>query len=373
MDDSQISDVSIQVGHGQQLRHIAYVGDVKKCKELLSKRANTENADIYGWTPLYIAANRGHIDICKLLLQAGASVNHVDKNGMTSLSEAARRGYQKICELLLEAGAEVNHADINDFTPLSEAARRGHDKVCELLLQAGAEVDDVDYVVGQTPLFYAIIWGHEKVCDVLLKAGAAVNHVNKMGDTPLSWAASREDYKICRLLITKYGADCRNSSFSKYLDKMLIWAAVKKDMKMIAPLIDAGADINLKTLKGKTLVDHILASNKRDDPVYKMVALYNAAREGNHRFCEELIESNTDTNLTDKEGMTPLFFVCNDGNISLVEKLISKGANVNAAGCLQRSLDLYYNDVAQTLIENGCDVNQVNIHSGNIYRSIIVR
>ena len=36
-------------------------------------------------------------------------------------------------------------------------------------------------------------------------------------------------------------------------------------------------------------------------------------------------------------------------------------ADVNAAGCLQIALDLYYIDVAQTLIENGCEVNQVKL------------
>ena len=65
--------------------------------------------------------------------------------------------------------------------------------------------------------------------------------------------------------------------------------------------------------------------------------------------------------MSDKEGLTPLYFACSDGDNSLVEKLISKGANVHAEGCLQIALDLYYNDVAQTLIRHHVDVNKVKV------------
>ena len=303
----------------------AEAGDVTKCEELLSRGANTEIANENGWTPLFIAARRGHIDVCEVLLKAGAAVDHDDKNG---------------------------------YTPLSRAASNGHDKVCEVLLKAGAAVDNVNND-GYTSLSLAARWGHDKVCELLLKAGGAVDHVNNDGDTPLSRAARLYKYIVCQLLITKYGADCKHSRVSKYLDKMLVWAAEQEDMKMIASLIDAGADINYKNSNGQTPVQLILASNKTDDPVYKMVSLYNAAREGNHKLCEDLLENHADPNLTDKEGRTPLYFACSDGDKSLVEKLISKGADVNSVGCLQTALDLYYNDVAQILIENGCDVNKV--------------
>ena len=32
-----------------------------------------------GWTPLYIASNRGHLDIVKALIEAGANVNQTNK------------------------------------------------------------------------------------------------------------------------------------------------------------------------------------------------------------------------------------------------------------------------------------------------------
>ena len=91
----------------------------------------------------------------------------------------------------------------------------------------------------------------------------------------------------------------------------------------------------------------------------RMTIAITMASDGNDELCEKLLADNADPNFKDNLGLTPLYFACNDGNNSLAEKLINKGADVNAAGCLQIALDLYYNDVAQTLIEHGCDVNKV--------------
>ena len=92
-----------------------------------------------------------------------------------------------------------------------------------------------------------------------------------------------------------------------------------------------------------------------------MIALYNATREGkDQKLCEQFLERNADPNFVDKDGLTPLYFACSDGNLSLVKRLIEKGANVDAKGCLQIALDMYHNDVAKLLLTNGCEVNLVS-------------
>ena len=139
----------------------------------------------------------------------------------------------------------------------------------------------------------------------------------------------------------------------------LVAAAKNEDMKVVTSLIRAGANINFSS--GQTPVQLILASNKTDHPVYKKVALYKAARDGDHELCEELLDQNANTDLKDEEGLTPLYFVCSDGNSSLVEKMIRKGADVNSEGCLQIALDLYHIDVAKILIHHITDPNKVFI------------
>ena len=56
-----------------------------------------------------------------------------------------------------------------------------------------------------------------------------------------------------------------------------------------------------------------------------------------------------------------MYFLCKDGNAELVKEFIEAGADVNSPGCLQVALETYNNDVAQILIDHGCDVNKVNV------------
>ena len=72
-----------------------------------------------------------------------------------------------------------------------------------------------------------------------------------------------------------------------------------------------------------------------------------------------LIEQGEDLNIADKEGRTPLYFICQDGDNDMVKELLDHGADVDSAGCLHVALENYNNDVAETLIERGCDVNKV--------------
>ena len=56
-----------------------------------------------------------------------------------------------------------------------------------------------------------------------------------------------------------------------------------------------------------------------------------------------------------------MYFLCKDGNAELVKEFIEAGADVNSPGCLQVALETYNNNVAQILIDHGCDVNKVNM------------
>ena len=87
--------------------------------------------------------------------------------------------------------------------------------------------------------------------------------------------------------------------------------------------------------------------------------LHEAAIEADFEECRRLIEQGEDLNITDKEGRTPLYFLCQDGDNDMVKEFLDHGADVDSAGCLHVALDNYNIDVAQTLVEMGCDVNMV--------------
>ena len=54
-----------------------------------------------GATPLYVAAQNGHLDIVKALLEAGADRNQAMNSGATPLFIAAEKGHLDVVEMLL--------------------------------------------------------------------------------------------------------------------------------------------------------------------------------------------------------------------------------------------------------------------------------
>lgn len=48
-------------------------GDLAQVQDLLEKGADVNTRDEYGWTPLTLAAEKGHLEIVKLLITHGAN------------------------------------------------------------------------------------------------------------------------------------------------------------------------------------------------------------------------------------------------------------------------------------------------------------
>ena len=81
------------------------------------------------WTPLLVAALRGHDDAVKVLLENGADVGLTDITNSSALHVAAGYGRLKIVRMLLEAKVDVNGRDAGGSTPLHVAAQQGQSEV----------------------------------------------------------------------------------------------------------------------------------------------------------------------------------------------------------------------------------------------------
>lgn len=201
--------------------------------------------DLFGNTPLIIAAFIGNVNVAEKLIKADADVtlrNHSffsaleilqtswpetekllqDLNVAPISKEEVFTGRKKIDSLLLEAYQNVaekdiwfavimgmtelvkkhvtNYEDINTLktdigVPLLHVATTyNHPSVVELLLEAGANVNATDHL-GTSPLLLAAILGHAKVARVLLDSNADVTVTNLDGATlqtllDLDWPAT---------------------------------------------------------------------------------------------------------------------------------------------------------------------------------------
>ena len=109
-----------------------------------------------GYTSLLTAIEMDHPDslkIVSLLIAAGADIHQTGTNGWTPLHMAAARGHLEKARLLIEAGAEVDlRKNIDgEETPLMEAGWLGRAELVRLLLEHGAD-PTLPNSFGKTPL-----------------------------------------------------------------------------------------------------------------------------------------------------------------------------------------------------------------------------
>jgi len=183
--------------------------------------------------------------------------------------------------------------------PLHYAAQFGFVVICELVMKHMQDWDqfNVEHGIdapewqdneGLAPLHLSVIGGHPLTTKVLLKAE--------------NWKGQNHQKAAMRRDISKSSA--------------VLALATKSNFKVIVKLlVDAGVDVNWQDATGET-------------------ALHVAARFGHDECAKILLEGTedqkTDFELTEKTfSWTPLHVACVDGHLSVVELLITAGADVN--------------------------------------------
>lgn len=269
--------------------HLASIsGDVPTIKRFLDLQPDFDVGDMYGHTPLMLAALYGRKDAVKLLLEAGAQVGAVcthqlsyelndamDEN-VTALHLAALNGCVEVANLLIRAGAGINeqshrfrilpeHEGEIEFgdgdVPLHCAAVHDNLDMIRYLISEGAEVDVA--CPDGTPLSYACMYSSAEACKVLLEAGADPNVKETHSRTPLHLAMySLEESTIADKITLLVGAGAKINAQDDRGDTPLhISAENSVDAMNIVALIRAGADPCIKNLRGGTALMELKSAN----------------------------------------------------------------------------------------------------------------
>jgi cytohesin len=258
------------------------VGNIEAVKQHLAAGSdvNAKNSD--DWTPLQIAADKGHKEIAELLIDKGADVNAKNDRGGTPLHYAASGvspsssaqsggGHKEVVELLIAAGAEVNAKNDGGWTPLHWAAQEGQKEIAELLIAKGADVNAKD-VTGRTPLDSAIFRNHPETANLLRKHGGKTGEELKAADKPTVPVAEAAQLE---------------PPTAKAPDISIYFAAESGNIEAVKQHLDAGTDVNVGRLGGIT-------------------PLHYAAYHGHKEVAELLIAKGADVNAKDVTGRTPL-------------------------------------------------------------------
>ncbi|KAF2260827.1 hypothetical protein CC78DRAFT_547160 [Lojkania enalia] len=77
-------------------------GDIERVNDLISKGANVNIKDRWGWAPMSMAAYGGHEEIASVLMRAGADLGYKDVDGDGPLEIAINKGHAAVVLLIEE-------------------------------------------------------------------------------------------------------------------------------------------------------------------------------------------------------------------------------------------------------------------------------
>ncbi|MEI0478548.1 ankyrin repeat domain-containing protein [Brachyspira pulli] len=231
---------------------------------------NTYN-DMFGVTPLMIAAAMKYNDILGALIAAGADIDLEEKHTKYS---------------------EYNGRKMVGHTALSYAILSGNLEGALMLINAGADVHKKDFY-----LYNAVGLDDVKMARLLIEKGCDVNEIPSFSDTTiLETAVKRANVDMVKLLLlNKINIHNRKDELLyKAISKYSIYETDehksnnKNVITIIRLLLDAGIDIDTRT------------------SVLGTTPLIEACKEGYTDIVKLLIEYGADVNYSDKYGKKPL-------------------------------------------------------------------
>jgi ankyrin repeat protein len=211
------------------------VTDINKVRMLLDRGADVNTVSKQGHTALLLAAmSDGSAPILRLLIAKGANVKAVDNNKFNGLLNASFANDLESVHIFLDAGLDVNSKDISGNTPLMNAAGRGNLAMAKLLLAKGADVKAVS---------------NEK------SGGMVKNGPIGLGKfTALNLASTYGPAELVKTLLDA-GADINEKDIRGMTPLMYAISTDRQDAALIKILLARGADVNAKSVAGETAAD----------------------------------------------------------------------------------------------------------------------
>lgn len=164
------------------------------------------------------------------MLARGVDPNEYSKDGQPAIMQAIRDGAWKVYDVLVKnKKTALNAVNINDETPLMYLAVVGDTSRAKDLIRRGAQVNRL----GWTPLHYAASKGHLDMARLLISKQAIINAPGPDGTTPLMMAAYSGSAAMVQLLLDA-GADVTTLNVQK--QDAADWARLKKHTDLGAKL-----------------------------------------------------------------------------------------------------------------------------------------
>ncbi|KAK6491297.1 transient receptor potential cation channel [Huso huso] len=322
-----------RVGNTDVLLEILKNFNTNQLQQAINKHAKN------GWSPLLLAAERGHTEMVRILLQNHARVDVFDEHGKAALHLAAGNGHEEIADILLSHKAFVNAKTKLGLTPLHLGAQNGYCRLVKLLVETHMASIDALSLTKRTPLHLAALHGQLDVCCSLLNMKADVNATDIHGQTPLHLAAENDHSEVVKLFLKHRpelatsanveGATCAHIAASKgsvaVIKELLKFSKVgvtsaRNQTNDSSPLLLAAAGGHSEVVK--VLLE--AGASAAEENAEGMTAIHLSAKNGHINVLDALKGSVSFKITSTKTGLTALHVAASFGQVDFVREILSR-------------------------------------------------
>lgn len=241
------------------LHRAAESGELKECQHLLKvDKLDVDGRDAISFptTPLHLACKYGHVDVMQELLDSGANARLLSTEGDSCLNIAVRYNRHAAVELLINAKMDVTLQNTSGKTCFHTAAEAGNYKPLRSLLPClEKRLTSLKDKNGWTPLHEAAATDNWTVLGIVIEFDQLAPHEvdtrDHRGRTPLHIAAEHRSLRVARKLV-ELGASCHTTDMQG-LSILNTAARVFDNEAMIALVLgDTQTDVNLTDNDGVT-------------------------------------------------------------------------------------------------------------------------
>lgn len=330
-------------------------GQVEKLQSWIASGWQVNAADARGNTPLIHASAVGNAVTVRVLLGAGADPKAANNLGATALVYGAADAVK--AKLLVDAGANVNAAAGTGRTPLLVAASvPGNSATVRLLLEHGADWKAADRM-GANPLLASAKAGNLEAVRMLVERGADVNYNPVPGGSALHFAVGNRDVATVRYLLAhdakpnlllNFAVPMRHGKIGLDRISPLMWAASYGPIESVKALLEAGADVNAKDVRGMTPLMFAVSSEMQDPAIVKLLLARGARREERSEAGETALD------WARKFNRRPVIALLGGAAVVPVAAVTAKQEAPNTAESVERAVKLLQHSGAEFFRQAGC-------------------
>ena len=334
------------IGAGLLIGIFLFVGG----KSSLNKMA--ENYEVYD-AEIY-AKKYGDKIIKELVLNYGKDINQTGDEDIGGLYQAIKHNNIKAVKFFIENNAHVEIATFDGTTPLVLAIEENKPKIVELLIKEG-KANIYGVYAKETekyPIYCAVKNKNLNMIKILLDN----NFDLKRESYILSYAMENSDENIVKYLVEN-GADMYS-----YEITALYQAVLNLNPKLVEYFLDKGASI--EKAGGTDVYGNIMMAaagskfNNSNDKSPVDLTLLEKSAENSAKIMQMIIDKVDKKLINDSlEGKTPLIIAVGNSYIDTAKILIENGANVNAVdiegwSALSYAVNNGDIEIAKLLLEN---------------------